>query len=248
MSQQKIFGRRAVFELLESEVEISEIFLLAGGKGSTVSDIRQRAEQRGIRVVPVCRTEIERIATNMNHQGVVAICKLPKVLSVDELIAQAGPPKSHPIIVLDGVEDPQNLGAIVRSADVFGAGGVIIRRRRAATLSPVVVKTSAGAALRLAIAEVPNIDHAIRQLKANGYWIYGLDSEADLSLWEADLTDPLVFVLGGEGAGLSRLVSERCDRLLSIPQRGNIASLNVSVTAAVALAEWSRQVHAKSVN
>ncbi len=242
MQKQKTFGRRSVSELLDTDLEVFEIFIQTSGRGEVVDELRDAALRKGIRIVTASRLEIERLAPGMNHQGVVAFYKPPKVLNLEELLQEIDDEETSPLLMLDGVEDPRNLGAIIRSAEVFGAGGVIIRRHRSASVTPAAVKTSSGAALRLPIVEVANLDQAIRSLKEYNYWIYGLVSDGKVSIWDADLSSKSVFVLGSEGAGLSKLLCKRSDELLYIPQRGKIGSLNVSVAASVVMAEWMRQM------
>jgi 23S rRNA (guanosine2251-2'-O)-methyltransferase len=160
-------------------------------------------------------------------------------LSVEDLIAQAGSPGL--MVILDGIEDPHNLGAILRSAEVSGADGVILPQRRTAGLSATAVKSSAGAATHVKVARAGNTVAAIDLLKKNGYWILGLAGEAARPLWEADFSVPIALVLGNESSGLHRLVKERCDFLFSIPVRGRISSHNVSVAAGISLYEVVRQ-------
>jgi 23S rRNA (guanosine2251-2'-O)-methyltransferase len=161
------------------------------------------------------------------------------VFGVEEILAQAGSPGL--VVVLDGIEDPHNLGAILRSAEVAGADGVIIPQRRSAPLSAAAIKASAGAASHLKVARSANTARAIEQLKEAGYWITGFDAELGRPLWEVDLTAPTVLVLGSEGSGMHRLVKEKCDFLASIPMRGKVSSYNVSVAAGIALYEVLRQ-------
>ncbi|NQT34626.1 23S rRNA (guanosine(2251)-2'-O)-methyltransferase RlmB [bacterium] len=247
MAKQKIFGRHAVAELLDSGLEVMEVFIIAGGQGKAVMELKSAVRSHGIRLVPASRAELDRLAPEVNHQGVVAYYRQPRLLNVEEVLdsVQQDPPR--PVLIIDGVEDPHNLGAIIRSAEVLGAGGVIFRKPRAAGLTPLAVKASAGAALWLPIASVTNIDQTIRLMKDRDYWIYGLDADAEESIWDAKLSGSIGFVLGAEGKGLSRLVRKRCDKLLRIPQFGKVASLNVSVSASLALGEWLRQSMRKMV-
>ncbi len=241
MSRNKAFGRRVVQELLDSKLVVQEILYSNSIRGHDLDDIIASAKDQGIRIAPVSRQELDRMAPDENHQGIIAFFEGVKVISLEEVISDLDNENPAPIIILDGVEDPHNLGAIIRSAEVFGACAVIIRSRRSASLTPATIKASAGAALRLPVAVVPNIDRAIRSLKDAGVWIYGFILETEESIWQADITGNVGLVLGSEGKGISRLVRERCDRLLKIPQRGEVGSLNVSVSAGIVLAEWSRQ-------
>ena len=241
MTKQKAFGRRAVAELLNSNLEVLEVFFLTGGKGKEFFDILQSAQEKKLRIVKTSRHELDRIAGVDKHQGVLAFYKTPEMMTMDDLVELGSKGDSGPIVILDGVEDPHNLGAIIRSAEVFGALGVVIRQRRAAKLNPVVVKASAGGALRLPVVVVVNIERTIRDLQQDGYWVYGLDMGGDKTIWETKLSGNIALVMGSEGRGLGRLVRERCDDLISIPQSGKVSSLNVSVSTGVVLAEWMRQ-------
>lgn len=241
MSKQKAFGRRAVGELLNSELEVLELFFLSSGTGKEFFELIRIAEERKIRAVRVSRQELDRIAGADKHQGVIAFYTAPPTMDLEDLLDRRGGDESGPIIILDGVEDPHNLGAIIRSAEVFGALGVVIRQRRAAGLNPVVVKASAGGALRLPIVVAVNIERTIRTLQQEGYWVYGLDMGGSKTIWETNLSGNIALVLGSEGHGLGQLVRERCDDLISILQTGTVSSLNVSVSAGIVLAEWMRQ-------
>ncbi len=245
VARQQIFGRRAVGELLRSGLEVTEVFLLTGGRGAVFGELLRVADARGVRVVLTDRAELDRMAPGAAHQGVVAYYKAPPPLEVEELLDRLSGDDPRPVLLLDGVEDPRNLGAVIRSAEVLGAGGVIIRRRRAAGLTPAAVKASAGGALLLPLAVTSNLDRAIRLMKSRDYWIYGLDPGGEISLWELDLEGLIGFVVGGEGGGLSRLTRTRCDQLVRIPQAGRVASLNVAVSTALAMGEWLRQTMRK---
>lgn len=242
MKKQLIFGRRAVTELLESGLEVMDIFLLASGKGEVFQKLRISALKKNIPIVTSSRAELDRIVPNGNHQGVVAQYIQPRLLTIDELLEQVlldG--NNRPLLLLDGIEDPRNLGAIIRSAEVLGAGGVVFKKHRAVGVTPFVVRASAGAALWFPLAEVANLPNAMQLMKDNGYWIYGLDADCEECLWELKLNGLIAFIIGGEGKGLTRLVKERCDKLVHIPQVGKVSSLNASISASIALAEWLRQ-------
>jgi 23S rRNA (guanosine2251-2'-O)-methyltransferase len=199
------------------------------------------AGERGVRVRRVAADALERESRRGVHQGVVAEIEEGADYSIDEIISGAsGAPL---IVVLDGIEDPHNLGAILRTADAASVDGVVVQSRRAASRGGVAAKASAGALAHVKIAEVVNIARAVEELKEAGVWTVGLASEAADSYDAIDLTLPTALVLGAEGAGLRRLVRERCDRLASIPMRGHVGSLNVSVAAGVVLFEAVRQRH-----
>ena len=197
------------------------------------------ADERGVRVTRVPADALDRDSRRGVHQGVVADVSEAKDYSVDELIREAaGAPL---IVVLDGIEDPHNLGAILRTADAAGVDGVVIQSRRAAARDGAAAKASAGAVAHVKVAEVVNIARAIEELKEAGVWTVGLAGEAADSYDAVDFTLPTAVVLGAEGPGLRRLVRERCDRLASIPMRGHVGSLNVSVAAGIVLFEAVRQ-------
>ena len=197
------------------------------------------AADRGVRVRRVAADALERDSRRGVHQGVVADVEKAEDYSLDEIIRGAS--AAPLVVVLDGIEDPHNLGAILRTADAAGVDGVVIQSRRAAARDGVAAKASAGAVAHVKIAEVVNIARAVEELKEAGVWTIGLAGEGSESYETLDFTLPTALVLGAEGAGLRRLVRERCDRLASIPMRGHVGSLNVSVAAGIVLFEAVRQ-------
>lgn len=205
-----------------------------------IEDLLSLARQKGVAVERVDAATLDRASRGGVHQGVVADLSAGRDYSVAELIASAAP-AAPLIVVLDGIEDPHNVGAILRTADAAGVHGVIRQERHSAALDGVVAKASAGALAHLAIATVVNIARAVEELKEASVWTVGLDGASSERYDQVDLTLPTAIVLGAEGSGLRRLVRERCDRLVSIPMRGAVESLNVSVAAGVALFEAARQ-------
>ncbi len=210
---------------------------------------RERHDQRLQRIIDACREtgvrlrfepreHLTKLAKTPGHQGVVAVVRAKAMLELDDLL---GAPEPRLLLALDGVEDPQNLGALLRTADGAGADGVILTERRSAPLSPVAIKASAGAAEHVPIARVVNLSRALEQLKEHHLWCVGLDERGTISYDEFDFTSNCVLVLGREGAGLHDLVRRHCDHLLRIPMAGKVASLNVSVAGAVVLYEAARQ-------
>lgn len=197
------------------------------------------AAERGVRVRRVSADALERESRRGVHQGVVAEVEETREYSIDEIVRGASEPPL--VVVLDGIEDPHNFGAILRTADAAGVHGVVIQRRRSAARGGIAAKASAGALAHVKIAEVVNIARALEELKEAGVWTVGLAAEAPEPYEGVDLTLPTAVVLGAEGTGLRRLVRERCDRLTSIPMRGHVGSLNVSVAAGVVLFEAVRQ-------
>jgi 23S rRNA (guanosine2251-2'-O)-methyltransferase len=237
-----IYGINPVLEALRAgRVTVLRISPNAGARAK---ELRQIAREQGLRVTDAQPADLDRATRGGVHQGVVAEVEKGQDLTPADLVASA---KAAPlVVVLDGIEDPHNLGAILRSADASGADGVIRQTRRAAPLGGATAKASAGAVSWVKVAEVVNVSRALEELKSAGVWTIGLDAEATQAYDAVDLTLPTAIVLGAEGQGLRRLVREHCDQLVSIPMFGNVASLNVSVAAAVVLFEAVRQRrHAK---
>jgi 23S rRNA (guanosine2251-2'-O)-methyltransferase len=205
-----------------------------------IDEILAHARQQGVPVERVDPPALERAARGGVHQGIVAELEPPREHSVHEVVAAAAPDPPL-IVVLDGVEDPHNVGAILRAVDAAGCHGVVRQARHAAALDGAAMKSSAGAAAHVRVATVVNIARAVEELKEEGVWTVGLVADAPERYYDVNLNVPTAFVLGGEGTGLRRLVRERCDRLASIPMRGAVASLNVSVAAGIILYEALRQ-------
>jgi 23S rRNA (guanosine2251-2'-O)-methyltransferase len=197
------------------------------------------AEQQGVPIRRVTSGELDRETQGASHQGIAATLRAGKALGVEELIAQAGSPPL--IVVLDGIEDPHNVGAIIRTVDAAGAHGVVRQSRRAAALAGAAAKASAGALAHVKVADVVNIARALETLKESGLWTIGLAGHGETRYDQIDYTLPAALVVGAEGAGLRRLVRERCDWLASIPMSGHVQSLNVSVATGIVLFEAVRQ-------
>ena len=232
-----IYGINAVLEALRAG-RVEEISA-ADTQNERVRGLLGEARRRGVAVRPADADTLRRLARGGTHQGVVARSRGLPEASLGELAAAVqGPPL---IVVLDGVEDPHNVGAILRSVHAAGASGLVRQTRHAAPLDGATAKASAGAVYHVPVADVVNIARALEDLKAAGIWTVGLDADAETQYDEVDLTLPTAIVVGAEGSGLRRLVRERCDRLASIPMRGRLGSLNVSVAAAVVLFEAVRQ-------
>jgi len=232
-----IYGLNPVLEALRAD-RVRELRVAERSSGR-VRDVLRLASDRGVRVRQVPAAALDREARGGVHQGVVAVVDDVRPHSLDELVRMAsGQPL---LVVLDGIEDPHNLGAILRTADAAGADGVVVQSRRSAALGGAAAKASAGAVAHIRIAEVVNIARALDELKELGVWTVGLAAEAGVAYDEVDFNRPVAIVLGAEGAGLRRLVRERCDHLVAIPMRGQVGSLNVSVAAGVTLFEAVRQ-------
>ena len=238
-----ITGIHAVREALDSGRAIDRISIARGRHGERVEDLVRLARQRGVPVRFEDRAQVDRLAGTREHQGVVALAAAKKMLGLEDLLAKIAPTegKKELLVLLDGIEDPHNLGAIVRTALAAGADGIVIPERRSAPLTEAVERASAGALAHLPVARVTNLVRAMEELKEAGYWLVGLDERAEKSYTEADFTIPTALVLGGEGKGLHELTRKRCDFLVSIPTTGPVRSLNVSVAAGVVLFEAVRQ-------
>ncbi|MBM3789686.1 MAG: 23S rRNA (guanosine(2251)-2'-O)-methyltransferase RlmB [Acidobacteria bacterium] len=235
-----LYGIHPVLEALRAPGgRIERVCIERGLQNPRLQEIVDLARKRKIPLSFEERSWLDRKAAGRRHQG--ALCHLGEVAAadVDGILEAAASPGL--LLVLDGIEDPQNLGAILRSAEVAAADGVILPRWRSAGLSPATVKASAGAAAHVKVARAPNLARLLESLKERGYWTIGLDSAADKKLWQVDLTGPTALVLGSEGSGMRRLVKERCDLVVSVPVRGRIGSYNVSVAAGIALYECLRQ-------
>ena len=236
-----IFGRNAVKELLSSGRDIEKFYIQSGDREGSVNLLIGIASERKIPIVEVERTKLDSLACGAHHQGVVAIAAERNYASVEDIFAYAEEKGEPPfIIMLDGVEDPHNLGAIIRSAECCGIHGVVIPKRRAVGLTPVVSKASAGAIEYMRVAKVTNLSQTIDELKELGFWIYGADM-GGAAYYDTDLKGKVAIVLGSEGFGISRLVKEKCDFIVSIPLYGNVNSMNVSCAAAVLFAETAKQ-------
>ena len=239
-----VIGRNALRELLASGRAVDKIFVLRGEREGSITLLVAKAIERGIPVMEVERQKLDTLSGGGNHQGVVAMAAQKEYSTVEDIIEIAKSKGENPfVVILDGVEDPHNLGAIIRSADVFGAHGVIIPKRRASGITSVVEKASAGALEHMAVAKVTNITDAIKKLKEYGLWIYAAEVGGEDYAAVDYGRGPIGVVLGSEGYGTSRLVLENCDFKISIPNYGHVNSLNVSCAAAVVLAEIAKGRH-----
>jgi len=233
-----IYGVNPVLESLRAR-RVAVVRVAGGPARERLREVLDLARASGVRVETVDGPALDRAARGGVHQGVVAEVRELPSYGVDDLVAGAA--AAPLLVVLDGIEDPHNVGAILRTADAAGADGVIRQSRHAARLDGAAAKASAGAIAHVRVADVVNIARAIEDLKESGVWTVGLAGEATTCYDEVDLTLPTALVLGAEGSGMRRLVRERCDRLVSIPMQGKVSSLNVSAAAAVVLFEAVRQ-------
>lgn len=233
-----VVGRNAVAELLKAGTPVDKI-LVSGVEGS-VKVIVAKAKEARIPIVDTTQEYLNRIAGGENHQGVVALVAEKEYCTVEDILNIAAERGEKPLIVVcDGIEDPHNLGAVIRCAECEGAHGIIIPERRACGLTPAVSKASAGAIMHMAVAKVPNIAQTIEKLKENGVWTYAAEADGQ-DFYDTDFSGGCAIVLGGEDTGVSRLVKERCDYTVSIPMYGKLNSLNVSTAASVLLCHAAR--------
>jgi 23S rRNA (guanosine2251-2'-O)-methyltransferase len=241
----RLTGINAVREALQAGSAIDRIVIARGRQDTRTEEIVQLARARDIPVRFEERGQIDRLANSKDHQGVVALVAARSAGSLEDVLAHAntsaGGGRGGLIVLLDGVEDPHNLGAVIRTALAAGAHGVVIPERRAVGLTDTVARASAGAIAHLPIARVTNLVRAMEELKEAGYWLVGLDEDAEKNYTQVDYTSPVGIVLGGEGKGLHELTRKRCDFVVSLPTQGPVKSLNVSVAAGVVLFEALRQ-------
>jgi 23S rRNA (guanosine2251-2'-O)-methyltransferase len=235
-----LYGINAVAEALKAFPEkIERICVERGQKNPRIQEIVDLARLNHVRISFEERSWLDRKAEGARHQRILCFAAEMATLDAEDILDQAKSPGL--LVILDGVEDPHNLGAILRSAEAAGADGVILPQHRSAALSATVVKASAGAASHVKLARVTNLAQFIESLKKKGFWVAGLDAGSDKNIWEMDLTEPTALILGSEGSGLHRLVKEKCDYVVSLPIRGVVSSYNVSVAAGIALYEVIRQ-------
>lgn len=238
-----VIGRSAVRELLRSERPIDKILVQRGERTGSITVLVAQAIEKRIPVIEVEKQKLDALSGFAPHQGIVAMAAEKEYCEVSDILQIAKDRGEAPLIVIcDGVTDPYNLGAIIRCAECCGAHGLIIPKRRAVGLTPLVTKASAGAVEHLAVAKVANITAAIEELKAAGVWVYAAEA-GGTSLWKSDLSGACGIVMGSEGNGVSQVVKRACDGILSIPIRGQVNSFNVSTAAAIILAEAARQQH-----
>ena len=235
-----IFGIRPVLEAIEAGRGIEKVYFKKGAEGQLLGELREicRARHLAMQEVPV--EKLNRL-TKGNHQGVVARIATIDYADLHEVLAAVPEDQTPLVVVFDGVTDVRNFGAIARSAECAGAHGVVIPKRRSAGLTAVVAKSSAGAVSYMPVARVPNIPALLKDLKKQGLWVFGAAAEGTVSLYGADFKNAAAIVIGSEGDGMTRLVRENCDFLVSIPMKGRISSLNASAAAAILLYEALRQ-------
>lgn len=244
-SEEKVYedvvaGRNAVLELLKSGKDINKLFVSNGEKHGSINEILAKARENKVVIVEVNKSKLDTFAEN--HQGVVAVVPPFNYCEVDDILDLAKNKKQDPfILILDGIEDVHNLGAIIRTAETAGVHGIIIPKRRSANVNATVTKVSAGATNYVKVARVNNLNETIKYLKDQGLWIIGTAGEAEKFYYEQDLKGPIAIVIGNEGEGMNRLVKENVDVLVKIPMFGEISSLNASVSTGIVVYEAVKQ-------
>ena len=240
--EDQVEGRNSVLELLESKKDINKIFVTKGEKHGSINKIIAIAKERRIIIVEKDRRQMEQIAQTNNYQGVIAIVPPFEYCEIEDILEEAQNRNEDPfVLILDGIEDPHNLGSIIRTAETAGVHGIIIPKRRAASVNATVNKTSAGAVEHMKIARVTNISDSIQKLKDAGVWICGTDINTQTYYYNQDLTGPLGIVIGNEGNGMSEKVRKNCDFLVKIPMKGKVTSLNASVSTGIVVYEAVKQ-------
>lgn len=240
--EDQVEGRNSVTELLKSGKDINKLYVQKGEKHGSINEIIKLAKQNKVVITELDRAKLDQMSESHNHQGVIAIVPPYEYCDVDEILEYAKRKNESPfILILDGIEDPQNLGSIIRTAECSGVHGIIIPKRRSVQVNATVNKTSAGAAQYVKVARVNNLTETIKYLKENDVWIYGTDIEGKCYYNEQKYNGGVAIVIGSEGFGMSRLVKENCDFLVKIPMVGKINSLNASVSAGILMYEVFNQ-------
>ena len=240
--EDSVEGRNAVIELLESDKDINKIFITKGERHGSINKIINKAKEKKVIIVEKEKRQMEEMAQTQNYQGVIAIVPPYEYVEVEDILQEAKTKKEEPfVLILDGIEDPHNLGSIIRTAETAGVHGVIIPKRRSATVNSTVNKVSAGAVQHMKVARVTNISDTIEMLKKEGLWICGTDINTKTYYYDQDLTGPIGIVIGNEGNGMSQKVKNNCDFLIKIPMMGKVTSLNASVSTGIVLYEAVKQ-------
>ena len=242
MYDDQVEGRNSVLELLESGKDINKIYVTKGKKHGSINKIISIAKEKRVIIVEKDKRQMEEMAGTKNYQGVIAIVPPFEYCEIEDILQEAKKKQEDPfVLILDGIEDPHNLGSIIRTAETAGIHGIIIPKRRAASVNSTVNKASAGAVEHMKIARVTNISDAIEKLKQAGLWICGTDINTKTYYYNQDLTGPLGIVIGNEGSGMSEKVRKNCDFLVKIPMQGKVTSLNASVSTGIIVYEAVKQ-------
>ena len=242
LADDKLEGRNSILEALKAGRTINKIFVAKGDREGSIKQVVALAREKKILVQEVERAKLDSLSSTHSHQGVIAFVAAKEYVEVEDILEIAAQRGEQPfIIILDEITDPQNLGSILRTADAVGAHGVIIPKRRAIGLTAVVSKASAGAVEHVAVARVTNLAQTIEYLKKQNVWIAGTAMTGDKAFYEADLKGPIALVIGSEGEGIGKLILEKCDFVVNIPMKGQIASLNAGVAGAIVMYEVLKQ-------
>ena len=236
-----IIGRKPVLEALNSNEEIEQVYILFGQQGGIINAIRIAAKKRGIKCNQIPLERFKTYTPDKNAQGVIALKQDFKFSSLDEILAETKKTSLPLILILDEIQDPHNVGAILRSAECSGVNGVILTKHNSATITSTVTKTSAGATEHIKICQVNNLSQTIDELKEKGFWIIGSSLENSKIYTEVDYKIPIALIVGNEEKGIRKLTASKCDFLVEIPMKGKIQSLNVSVATGILLFEILRQ-------
>ena len=238
----QVEGRNSVLELLESEKAINKIFITKGEKHGSINKIIAMAKEKKVILVEKDKRKMEQMAQTTNYQGVIAIVPPFEYCEIEDIVDKAKELNEDPfVLILDGIEDPHNLGSIIRTAETAGVHGIIIPKRRAVAVNSTVNKVSSGAAQYMKIARVTNITDAIEELKEKGLWICGTDINTETYYYDQDLKGPIGIVIGNEGKGISEKVKKNCDFLVKIPMKGKVTSLNAAVSTGIVVYEAVKQ-------
>lgn len=239
-----IYGKNPVLEAINSNTTINKIYIQKNNK--ELYEIKKLAKDKKVVVIDAEKSKLDKMVDNKNSQGIVASITDFKYSDIEDIIEVAKARDEEPfVLVLDKIEDPHNLGAIIRTAECLGVHGIIIQKRNSCQVTDTVEKVAAGACSYMKVARVANITESIKKLKEYGLWVYGLDMEGSTKIYDTKLEGAIALVVGNEGSGISRLVKENCDFMLNIPMTGKINSLNASVSAAISVYEVVRQKKSK---
>ena len=242
MDEFKIEGRNPVTELLKSDKTVNKLMIQKGERQGSINEIIKLAKNKKIIITEVDKNKLDQLSETKHHQGVIAFVSPIEYKELDDIFELAKERNEAPfILIADEIEDPHNLGALIRSAECAGCHGVIIPKRRAVAVTEVVAKTSAGATEYVPIVRVNNINETIRELKDRGVWIVGTDGSAKVTYYDQDMTGSIAIIIGSEGRGMNKLTMENCDFLVKIPMMGKITSLNASVSGGIVLFEALKQ-------
>ena len=242
MDEFKIEGRNAVTELLKSDKTVNKLMIQKGERQGSINEIIKLAKNKKIIITEVDKYKLDQLSETKHHQGVIAFVSPIEYKELDDIFELAKERNEAPfILIADEIEDPHNLGALIRSAECAGCHGVIIPKRRAVAVTEVVAKTSVGATEYVPIVRVNNINETIRELKDRGVWIVGTDGSAKVTYYDQDMTGSIAIIIGSEGRGMNKLTMENCDFLVKIPMMGKITSLNASVSGGIVLFEALKQ-------